>query len=103
MTSPQNEPQAAPSAPSADPAPVDSGIGASQDTFRKAYFGQISDPLIPAPLLPSETTEDELTRAALSDPDALKGEVIDPTPTSWRWVFLLLLAVGSLAVLFWKR
>ncbi|MFN8011420.1 MAG: hypothetical protein U0P81_08440 [Holophagaceae bacterium] len=74
-----------------------------QDTFRKVYFGQISDPLIPEPRVPVETPEDELTRAALTDPDALKGEIVEGAPTPWRWVFLLLLAVAALAIIFWKR
>jgi hypothetical protein len=82
----------------ADPA----GEPAPQDTFRKIYFGQLSDPLLPEPAVPSDTPEDELTRAALEDPDAYQGEEIDPRPTSWRWVFLLLLAVGALAVVFRK-
>jgi len=74
-----------------------------QDSFRRIYFGQISEPLVPEPDLPSLTPEDELTRAALEDPDALKGETIDPGPTTWRWVFLLLLTVGALGIVFWKR
>jgi hypothetical protein len=74
-----------------------------QDTFRKVYFGQLSDPIYPAPEPGEETPEDDLTRAALSDPDALKGETFDPRPTSWRWVFLLLLAVAALGTVFWKR
>jgi hypothetical protein len=82
--------------------PDPGGEPAPQDTFRKIYFGQLSDPLLPEPEVPSSTTEDELTRAALEDPDAYQGEEIDPRPTSWRWVFLLLLAVGALAVVFRK-
>ncbi len=82
--------------------PDSGGEPAPQDTFRKIYFGQLSDPLLPEPEVPSSTPEDELTRAALEDPDAYQGEEIDPRPTSWRWVFLLLLAVGALAVVFRK-
>lgn len=88
-----------------DPAspPDREGEPAPQDTFRKIYFGQLSDPLIPEPQESSAPPEDELTRAALEDPDAYKGEEIDPRPTTWRWVFLLLLAVGSLAIVFRKH
>ena len=74
-----------------------------QDSYRRIMFGQLSDPLLPAPFPPTQTPEDELTRAALEDPDALMGENIDPEPTTWRWVFLLLLAIGALAIVFRKH
>lgn len=106
MTSPQNEPdQGSQAEPGDEPRDEAAGedLAVPQDTFRKVYFGQISDPLFPEPHPPVETREDELTRAALMDPSAGKAEAIDPGPTSWRWVFLLLLAVGALAIIFWKR
>ncbi len=96
MPSPQND-----SDPSGRGAEED--LAQPQDTFRKVYFGQIADPLIPEPQQPAGTPEDELTRAALSDPDALTDEWTDRGPTSWRWVFLLLLAVAALGIVFWKR
>lgn len=102
MTSPQNEAQGFPEPERDGPMePPDGPV--VQDTFRKVYFGQISDPLIPEPRVPVDTPDDELTRAALADPDALKGEVVEGGPTAWRWVFLLLLAVAALAIIFWKR
>lgn len=102
MTSPLNESGGTPE-PEQDPATGPLEGPPVQDTFRRVYFGQLSDPLIPEPRVPVETPEDELTRAALADPDALKGEVVDGGPTPWRWVFLLLLAVAALAIIFWKR
>ena len=96
MQLPPNEPEAG-----ARPDPEEP-LG-PQDSYRRIMFGQLSDPLLPAPYPPTQTPEEELTRAALEDPDALQGENIDPGPTTWRWVFLLLLAVGALAIVFRKH
>jgi len=93
MTSPQNDQE-----PPAPPEPLE--VLHPSDSFRRIYFGQISDPLIPEPDEASATPDDELTRAALADPDAYRGEEIDPRPTSWRWVFLLLVAVVALGIVF---
>jgi hypothetical protein len=102
MACPANEPEE-PTGGEGSPPPEVQDLDGHQDTFRKVYFGQISDPLIPEPRHPEGTPEDELTRAALSDPDALMGEVADDRPTTWRWVFLLMLAVAALATVFWKH
>lgn len=50
--------------------------------------------------LPME--DDELTRAALSDPAAFE-EPLPPQPSFWRVVALVLVAVGALAMIFWKH
>lgn len=73
-----------------------------QDTFRKVYLGQVSDPLIPAPPRPEEAPEDELTRLALEDPMA--HESAPPSgPTLWRSLALVVLAVLALGFVFWWR
>jgi hypothetical protein len=46
------------------------------------------------------TPEDELTRAALSDPGVAEAP---GRPTLWRLVAVLVFAVGALAIVFWKR
>ncbi len=72
-----------------------------QDTYRKIVLGEVADPLFPAhPGLP-ETPGDELTRAALEDPEATQAHLGDPRPTAWRLVTLLVVAVAALAVVFW--
>ncbi|HPS68043.1 MAG TPA: hypothetical protein PLA48_09330 [Holophaga sp.] len=73
-----------------------------QDTFRKVYLGQLSDPLVPAPPRPGETPEDELTRMALEDPMATEP-IPSGGPTLWRSLALVVLAVFALALVFWWR
>lgn len=51
---------------------------------------------------PHPAEEDELTRAALSDPDAFAPPPAERASV-WRGIFLVVLAVGALAVLFWRR
>jgi len=75
----------------------------AQDSFRRIYFGQLSEPLIAEPSTPDPTPDDELTRAALEDPAARDIEWVDPMPTSWRWIFLMVLGIVALATVFWKR
>lgn len=75
----------------------------AQDSFRRIYFGQLSEPLIAEPLSPDPTPDDELTRAALEDPAGRDIEWVDPMPTSWRWIFLMVLGIVALATVFWKR
>lgn len=74
-----------------------------ENTFRRVYFGQLSEPLVPDHPEPPEAEEDELTRAALTDPDASELSRPHTEPTPWRWVVLVLLAAGSLWVLFARR
>jgi hypothetical protein len=75
----------------------------SQDSFRRIYFGQLSEPLISEPPTPDPTPDDELTRAALEDPAGRDIDWVDPMPTSWRWIFLMVLGIVALATVFWKR
>jgi hypothetical protein len=74
-----------------------------KEAWKLVYFGQISRDLVPPHPEPSETPEDELTQAALSDPDGpTRGEQPSGAPTLWRVVTLLALAVTALALVFWR-
>ena len=73
-----------------------------QDTFRKVYLGQVSDPLVPPPACPLEPLEDELTRLALEDPMALEPPP-EGRPTVWRLVGLITFAVLALGIVFWFK
>lgn len=73
-----------------------------QDTFRKVYLGEVSDPLFPPHPGPPEAMEDELTQAALEDPSASDLQATHAQPTLWRVVTLLVFAVVALSVVFWK-
>jgi hypothetical protein len=82
----------------ADPAEV------SQDTFRKVYFGQASDPLYPRHPGPQESPDEELERAALEDPAAEQLRAHEPSkPTLWRLIVLFLVAIGALSLVFLWR
>jgi hypothetical protein len=72
-----------------------------QDGYRKVMFGEVSDPLIPPHPGAPEATEDDLTRAAMEDPAALRLDLPDPHPTLWRLVALIAFAVTALAIVFW--
>lgn len=72
----------------------------SPDTFRRVVFGQLSDPLVRPHPEPPEAAEDELTRAALSDPEASLAPTPSEEPTAWRWVILLAGAATALYILF---
>ena len=72
------------------------------DTFRRVYFGQVVDPLVPPHPEPGETPEDELTRLALEDPMAFEPPPRSG-PTVWRLLALVAFAVISLAIVFWWR
>lgn len=79
-------------------------IGVEQDGYRHVVFGQIADGLIRPHCGPQEQTDSELTIAAMSDPDALEqDDEKHDQPTAWRWIFLLVLAVVSLAIVFGKK
>jgi len=73
-----------------------------QDSFRKVYLGEISDPLFPPHPGSPETPEDELTQAALADTGAAEVHGSLAQPTVWRLVTLLAFAVFALAIVFWK-
>lgn len=73
------------------------------DSFHRIIFGQVEEPLFPAPDPPCDTTEDDLTRAALDDPAARTVDVQDSAPTLWRLVVLIILVVVALAIVFWKH
>lgn len=58
--------------------------------------------LCPSCAVPLPYSDDELTRAALSDPAALE----EPAPAgsaAWRFVALLTIAILALAGIFWLR
>lgn len=58
--------------------------------------------LCPSCATPLPFEEDELTRAALSDPAAF-AEPVATGPTAWRVVVLLAIAILALAGIFWLR
>ncbi len=74
-----------------------------QDSFHRIIFGQVEEPLFPAPNTPIDTPEDDLTRAALNDPAAQTFDIQETPPTLWRLVVLIVLVVVALAIVFWKH
>ena len=94
----QPEPET-PGQPGRPAPPVD------QDAWKTVYFGQLSRDLVPYHPDPPEAPEDELTQMALSDPDSVTR--VDPgqegAPTFWRLLTVVAVAVGSLALVFWRR
>ena len=58
--------------------------------------------LCPSCAVPFPIADDELTRAALSDPAAL-DEPEQTGPTAWRLVALLAVAILALTGIFWLR
>ena len=58
--------------------------------------------LCPSCALPIPIADDELTRAALSDPAAF-DEPEQAGPTAWRLVTLLAVAILALTGIFWLR
>lgn len=75
----------------------------AQDPFRRLVFGQLSDPLVPPHPEAPEALEDELTRAALSDPAAFEEPVPAEEATAWRWVVLLAGSAMALYLVFGRR
>ena len=74
-----------------------------KDAWKLVYFGQISRDLVPYHPEPPEAPEDELTRAALEDPDNVhRGEPAPVGPTLWRVLAVFAIAVGALALVFWR-
>lgn len=80
-----------------------SDIHVQQDGFRNVMFGQIADGLVPPHPEAPESDDDELSRAAMSDPDAIEIEEHQTPPTPWRVIFLMAIVVISLAIVFWKK
>ena len=78
-------------------------VGPSKETYLKVILGQVVDPLFPPHPDPPETSEDELTRAAMEDPAGFGPEAQDSKPTLWRIVTLLSFAVLALGLVFWWR
>jgi len=74
-----------------------------KDSFHRIIFGQVEEPLFPAPDAPSDMPEDDLTRAALNDPAAHTFDIDETPPTLWRLVLLIIVVVAALAIVFWKR
>jgi len=75
-----------------------------QDTFRKVYFGQVSDPLYPSHPGPPENPYDELERAALEDPAAEESKGTETPSAVWRLVSLFLVAIAALGLVFlWRK
>jgi hypothetical protein len=69
-----------------------------QDSFRKVYLGQVSDPIFPPHPGRPESADEELLRAALEDPASDSAE--DPRPTPWRIVTLIVLTIAALGMIF---
>ena len=88
----------------AEPVPPERPVQAlDPEPWRTVYFGQVSRDLVPYHPEPPEAPEDELTREALEDPAALQQQSSgNPAPTLWRLIVVLLVAVGALAVVFWR-
>lgn len=104
-THPETDAIAAPETEPSGPEPEEPEILEvhPQDSFHRIIFGQVEEPLFPAPSVPSDTPEDDLTRAALNDPAARTFDIHDTPPTLWRLVVLIILVVAALAIVFWKR
>ncbi|MGA2080796.1 MAG: hypothetical protein ABSH53_09340 [Holophaga sp.] len=74
-----------------------------QDAFRKVILGQASDPIFPAPSVPPEVSEEELTLQAMEDRGARMRNRLRPIPLIWRWLFLVVLAVIALTIVLVRR
>ena len=83
-----------------DPAPVPG----DPEAWKLVYFGPLSRDLLPPHPGPAECQEDELTQAALTDPEsATRGEREQRGPTFWRALAVVALALASLAFIFWLK
>jgi hypothetical protein len=72
------------------------------EAFPKVLRGEVLDPIVPPHLEPRESPEEELTRLALEDPQALELPP-DSGPTVWRLMALIAFAVIALGVVFWRN
>ena len=68
--------------------------------WKPVVMGQLVDGLIPPHPEPPEAAEDELTQAALSDPEDVAYQEPDPRPTFWRVLVVVFIAVAALSVVF---
>jgi len=51
---------------------------------------------------PPEAPEDELTQAALGDPDSVHRDDSSGPPTLWRLLVVVAVAIAALALVFWR-
>ena len=73
-----------------------------RDGYRHVMFGQIADGLVPPHQGEPESTDSELSQAALSDPLASELERQNTNPTPWRAIAVITLMAIALAIVFWK-
>jgi len=74
-----------------------------KDAWKVVYFGQLSRDLVPYHPDPPEAPEDELTQAALADPESvILGDRAGGNPTFWRALTVVAVAITALALVFWR-
>ena len=78
------------------------GILAQKENYGCVVLGQIAGDLIPYHPGSPETTDEELSRAALSDVEVEEEGFRQTQPTPWRIIFLLIVAAIALAIVFWN-
>jgi len=99
MTLPENPPPAPENPEQADGAVLPK----DRDAWKMVYFGQLSRDLVPYHPEPPEAPEDELTQAALTDPDSVtRGEPQSTAPTLWRVLTVVTVAIAALGLVFWR-
>ena len=103
LNDPQSNPESGPDSPDVEPEDPEILEVRPQDSFHRIIFGQVEEPLFPSPSAPSTMPEDDLTRAALSDPAAHTIDIHNTPPTLWRFVLLIIVVVAALALVFWKH
>jgi len=97
----ESRPETSATEPGPNPAPQ--LASRDQDAWKVVYFGQLSRDLVPYHPDPPEAPEDELTQAALTDPDSVtRGEIDQAAPTFWRVLTVAAVAIVSLALVFWR-
>jgi hypothetical protein len=74
-----------------------------RDSYRHVMFGQIADGLVPPHSGEPESTDAELSQAALSDSMASELEKQNTIPTPWRAIAVITLIAAALAIVFWKK
>ena len=91
------------SEPDGRPERLEPPLPKDKDAWKMVYFGQLSRDLVPYHPDPPEAPEDELTQAALTDPDSVtRGEPDGGAPTLWRLLAVVTVAVAALALVFWR-
>jgi hypothetical protein len=76
---------------------------AKKDGYRHVMFGQIADGLLPPHSGEPESTDTELSQAALSAPLAPEVEKQNTAPTPWRAIAVVAMIAVALAIVFWKK